>query len=677
MIRNNIISALSHLFPSQTVGARSGALSLTGSGLLLLLLLAACSGHEGVGGEDNVPTVPVKLTVALPQRIVGTKTVPTRMTEAVVQEGQDAASFRGIDDVHMFCFTSYPTRNSNKTGGIIRLNALANDAIDETVEEDYTVNHNVQVPVGTTHFTFYGRAADAPQTHEDRMHYGTMEVVGLSTATYNGNSGVRFRPVPICNNTEPCGGSAAGQALLGLLNDLMDMRSSEAAPENRWSTAGNMYLEDSFKMISELKALSSFSVQYVLGKAWMALNRVNSIMPGYELASMLIQRIENSCATAPDPSAEQIVLKDTYQGFPADLHLPAGAARVTYNTATGRFEEPAVQAYGKKLDVGAMSDYAYPMNLQYQVISELVASDDLVLDEYLESVAREQAGQGTTGGNSDPTGNTNPDGSPAGNDPTTGNEQAGYQGWKQLIDDIYADASSVVTPTTRSVAMVQQLQYAVGKLSLRASVESGTLYDAYGKAVDVSNGFTLKGYIVGGQREVDYDFQPVEGSREYAIYDTDLNGGPQLLKQSYWTQYNYILGLSTAHDGNVYLAMELVNNGEAFQGADGVILHGATFYLTASMVPSEGENYSPGNLDQIFRKDHSTMVSLKVMNGWPDKNNDGIPDPDLDDKGNPKPLSGLATATYGLPDMQVPHSSFGLSVDLTWKEGMRFNDVPL
>ena len=668
MNRNYIISALSHLFPSLTGGVRCGS-------VLLLLLFSACSDHEG--GGDDVPTVPVKLTVALPQRIVGTgtKNVPTRMTEDVVQEGQDAASFRGIDDVHMFCFTSYPTRTSDKTGSIIRLNALANDAIDETSEEDFTVNHNVQVPVGTTHFTFYGRAADAPQTHEERMHYGTMEVVGLSTAAYNGNSGIRFRPVSICNSTESCGGSAKGQALLGLLNDLVATQSSEAAPENSWATATNVMLQDSYKLLTGLKALSSFSVQYVLGKVWMELNKVNIMAPGYGLASMLIQKIENSCATAPAPSDEQIVLQDTYQGFPADLHLPAGAARVTYNNETGRFEEPAVQAYGKKLDIAAMSDYAYPMNLQYQVISELVASDELVLDEYLESVAREQAGQGTTGGNGT-TGNTNPDGSTAGNDPTAGNGQTGYQGWRQLIDDIYAGASTVVTPTTQSVAMVQQLQYAVGKLSLRAGIESGTLYDAHGKEVDVTNGFTLKGYIVGGQREVDYDFQPVEGSREYAIYDTDINGGPQLLKQSHWTGYNYILGLSTAHDGNVYLAMELENNGEAFQGADGVIVHGATFYLVARMVPSEGTNYSAGNLDQIFRKDHSTTVSLKIMNGWPDKNNDGLPDPDLDEHGNQKPPSGLATATYGLPDIQVPPVSFGLSVDLNWKEGMTWN-VPL
>lgn len=660
MNRNRIISALSSLFPS--VGGARGWVFF-----LFLLCLTACSDHEGTGDEDDVPTVPVKLTVALPQRIVGTKKPSTRMTEEVVQEGQNAESFRGIDDVRMLCFTAYPTENSYKTGQIIQMNELANDAVHVNSDEDYTVNQDVKVPVGTTHFSFYGRAADAPQTHEERMHYGIIETVGLNRSSYNGNSGIRFRPVPICNSTEPCGGSAAGQALLDLLNDLITTQSTDAAPENRWATATNIHLEESYKTISSLKTLSSFSVQYVLGKVWMVLNLVRQGMPSYELALMLIQKIEDSCGEVPDPKSDKIVLDARYQGFPDDIHLPAGAARVTLNTETGRFEEPAVQAYGKKLDVAAMSDYAYPMNLYYQIISDLVASDELVLSETLAATAEQQAGQGTggeqpTGGNSD---------NPTGAEET--NSQ--YKGWQHLLNSVYVDASPVVTGTTQSVAMVQQLQYAVGQLALRARLESGTLYDAHGKAVDVSNGFTLKGYIIGGQREVDYAFQPVEGSHEYAIYDTDINGGPQLLKNNSWTKYNYILGLGTGHDDKVYMAMELVNNGDAFQGADGVIVHGATFYLTASMVPSEGRNYSSGILDQIFRKDHATEVNLKVMNGWPDKDGDGKPDPDLDEKGNPKPITGLATATYGLPDINVYQFSLGLSVNLSWREGMTFEDI--
>ena len=60
-----------------------------------------------------------------------------------------------------------------------------------------------------------------------------------------------------------------------------------------------------------------------------------------------------------------------------------------------------------------------------------------------------------------------------------------------------------------------------------------------------------------------------------------------------------------------------------------------------------------------------------------DKNGDGIPDPDPDDDGNPKPINGLATATYGMPSLEIPHPTVGLSVDLSWGEGLWFDEVEL
>ena len=70
-------------------------------------------------------------------------------------------------------------------------------------------------------------------------------------------------------------------------------------------------------------------------------------------------------------------------------------------------------------------------------------------------------------------------------------------------------------------------------------------------------------------------------------------------------------------------------------------------------------------------------MNLTILNGWKDLDGDGIPDPDLDGHGNPKPLSGLATATYGMPNMEIPHPEIGVSVDLSWKEGINFSEIEL
>ena len=63
-----------------------------------------------------------------------------------------------------------------------------------------------------------------------------------------------------------------------------------------------------------------------------------------------------------------------------------------------------------------------------------------------------------------------------------------------MLDKAYTDATKTVEPTTQSVAMVKQVEYAVGRMALRARISIGTIYDAKGKAVNVSNGFTLKVY---------------------------------------------------------------------------------------------------------------------------------------------------------------------------------------
>ena len=361
--------------------------------------------------------------------------------------------------------------------------------------------------------------------------------------------------------------------------------------------------------------------------------------------------------STPDIANGVITLKDTYQGYPGDIHLPAGAARIQWNEAADRFEPASVQAYGKELNVPSVNDYVYPMSLQYQIFSDIVASDELVINSVNEE------------------GEIVPP------------ESAEYKNWSELLEKGYGeDAEKSVQPTTRSVAMVHQVEYGVGRLALRARLEKNVnYYDAKGQFVEVSAGFKLKGYIVGGQHEVDYDFKPIEDSHVYAIYDTDLNMAedetevrvkPRVFQDD--DTFEYILGLGSLHTAPIYLAMELENDGPDFWGADGIIAHGATFYLVAEMDPSQSKNYSPGSLDQVFIKDHYTKVNLVIAPGYPDTDGDGKPDPGIDDvTGQPKPINGLATATYGLPNLEVPHPTVGLSVDLSWGQGLWFDEVEL
>lgn len=606
--------------------------------VLISLVLQGCSKEDASGIDDSVETVNVRFVFSmLPQQ---TKKAKTRMSSDVVQQtGMD----RGIDDARMLCYKGYPTASSTKIGEMIEFKNHEDDIISsDTTSSEVSEFRQVGVPVGTTHFGFYGTASGYSSTHEDRMKYGVIEVEGLSRTSYHGNSGIRFKPVQICKSEADFGGSTAGAKLLALLNELMTVTSNEAAPNDRWETANDIYLSDSYKSIIELKTLSSHHVALMLAAVNKVVSHTPEGSPGRQLADAIKTKIASVCATAPTETSMTADLKEEYLGFPADIHLPVGAARITWDATQKKFIVPDVQTYGKQFDILSLNDYCYPMNLQYQVLSDIVASDSIV------------------------------------SMPTSSEETALSEKWKNLIDSLYKGASTVVQQSTQSVAMKQQVNYAVGKLALKTRIAtSDNMYDAKGKLVDVSNGFTLKGYIIGGQREVDYNFQPVAGSKEYAIYDTDLNGGAQQVKRHYFTEENFILGLGTSSDKDIQIALELVNNGNDFQGADGVIMHGATFYLVANLAPKEGQNYISGSIDQVFCRDKATTVALTIEGGYPDTDGDGKPDPGLDDYGRVKPLKGLATATYGMPRLDVPKPTLGLSVNLSWGDGLWFDDVIL
>ncbi|MBQ8128120.1 MAG: VCBS repeat-containing protein [Prevotella sp.] len=691
--------------------------SLTG----VLALCAACSDDDS-WGDAQLQQISTRLTFSLPQRIVGTMPAAdstaeaqTRMTDYVVQTSEDASDFRGLDDIRLLCFDAAPKAGARSRSGLSLTGGREISDYTSPIA-DFSKVYQVEVPLGTTHMAFYAKAKD---DGSDPAHNGSLSADGLDGTTVALDD-VTFAPVAICTSEADQGGSAAGQALVRLLNDLAATTGPEAAPDDRWSTAADEFLVETWRGLTELKTLSSANVERVLGTIHHLVSTIPNEFPGQQLGQAIAARIAAACATTPAAGDEVIVLSDQYQGFPADLGLPEGAARIEWDAASRRFVTPKAQVYGKGLDIPAMSDYVYPASLQYLALSPIVASDSLALP----------------------------------GDPLADDANTVYTSWQQLLDDCYADGYDRVKESTQSVAMVDQVQYAVGRLDSRVIMESRFLYDAYGRSIDAMKGFTLTGCLIAGQRPVGYDFQPIATSTDdYVIYDTDLQGGPQQVSYTDWTKYNHTLGLPTSADANVLMALQLRNDGPEFQGADGRIATGATFYLVADLVPRTAANYQSNTLDRVFISDHITTVSLSIMKGSADVNGDGKPDTDRNNDGKPdvyvfdpvtgqptgidadgdgtpeptydvngdgtpdtfiasdtdsdgkpdtfgwdtdgdgtidKPVqpadddswpdtpttaSGLATATYGIPTLveQRQQRTFGLSVDLNWSRGHIFD----
>ena len=494
---------------------------------MMSLLLLGCSGEDGGGGDNGtkVEVVNVRFVFSMtPQRA---HKATTRMDSVIANP---TTLTDGLEDARMLCFNGVPTASSTKIGEMIEFNTLEDDLISsDTTGTEVSEFRQVGVPVGTTHFGFYGSASGASRTHEDRMKYGIIEVEGLSKSSYQGNSGIHFKPVQICTSEADFGGSTVGANLFAFLNELMGVTSTGVAPHDCWETSDDLILQEAYKRMTELKTLSSQHVSLMLATVYKVVGAVSESAPGRPLADAILTKIASVCITAPTSTSTMADLKEAYLGFPDDIHLPMGAARIAWDDTKKEFIVPDEQNYASQLDkqfsIMSMNDYCYPMNLQYQVLSDIVASDSIVAM------------------------------------PTSGTDTSLSDQWQHLIDSLYSGASSVVQKNTKSVAMKQQVNYAVGKLNLKTRIATGdVMYDATGRPVDVSNGFTLKGYIIGGQRMVDFNFQPVAGSKEYAIYDTDLNGGAQQVKRHVFTKENFVLGLGTSADKDIQIALELVNN---------------------------------------------------------------------------------------------------------------------
>ena len=593
-----------------------------------LILLAGCTKDDG---DKPIELVKAQFGFSLPLK--GTRMRGhTRMDENVVQAENTA--FRGIDDIRLLCYNTnntVPSESDSKVGDIIEIKTSGNDVTKK--DEEFAQCEEIRVPIDTDHFGFYASASvsDPMTSHEAKMRYGIVEAVGLNRSSYKNNSRIRFRPVPICTNEAPLGGSAKGQALLALLNELMSTTvTTAAAPNDKWSTVNSIYLNEAYKRMTQLTTLSSFNVQTMLTTIYRTADIVLQAdellvhdTQGMELAQAIVDKIAACAIVTTSEEGEVVELKEEYQGFPMDLGVPAGAARIKWDADLGKYVD-GLQAYGQNLNVLSINDYAYPMNLRYQIFSDILASDQLEIKP-------------------------DPD-----NQPEKYND---FASWEAVVDAYEShQAKPKVSNTTQSVIMKQQVEYAVGRMAIRSRIDpTDNLTDANGKTVvppDV--GYTLKGYIIGGQTEVGYNYEPLNetGLKEYAIYDSHLGGAEQKVKRTVidYAPVDYILGLSTKSDKTINIAMELVNDGQAFQGADGVIAHGATFYLVGQLDPAQDTSSSQ---DQIFNRDYATKVDLTISG------------------------TGLATATYGLPDLDVPHPTVGLSVDLHWEEGLFYDNVIL
>lgn len=228
---------------------------------------------------------------------------------------------------------------------------------------------------------------------------------------------------------------------------------------------------------------------------------------------------------------------------------------------------------------------------------------------------------------------------------------SGKNNWNDVVSQY---SGTKVTASTRSMILEKPVQYGVAALATDVVASSLTLQDEKGDVKDITDKLTITGIIIGGQKNVDWKFQPAAASEEYVVYDKnfcyDEHGAatnPKLSTTSL-AKKNYTLLLESQSNTAVNVAIEFENNIGDFYGKDHILIaKGTKFYLLAKLNPeaSTGVTDNP-NKSTVFLQDYLTTAKFTV--------------------------TSLKNAYNIIPDLRSPKLEFGLSVDLDWQTGMDF-----
>ena len=665
--------------------------------LISTISLSSCSSSDV---EDNSQVVydpegnagvKPEFVISIPRSVVGS----TRMSNDVTQNEGTSEQFRGLDNIHMIPFASVPTTTSSSLSDIMGLSSI--QALNKQGTLNYKVYADQYVPLGTKHFLFYAKAIDNDAdvditSMSDKFKYGVIHATGLSNGTFTNPNGVSFSLEQINTNSSEQAGNTVGRNIIQLMSGLANTTvSSASAPDNAWSTTTNLILARLYRNFIGTTVSSSSSVAAILAMLYNGFERVPVGSPARQLADALKSKINDACSSTPIfDSTQPVSLISDYSGYPGNIGLPDGAARVRWD-ATNQIFVDITANYNQNLKM-PITDYVYPAALWYYVSTPLKASNTIKSTEY--------------------------------------DEQAN---WNSVISNVYKGAADEVGASTLSVALTEPVQYAVGRIETKITMGTGTFYDGNGDEVVIGNGYKLKGLLIGGQNSCGFDFAS-RGNESQTIYDVNM-ASSITAKPGVTTSANQTLALETKKDQVIYAALELVNGGEQFMGFDGIIPAGGTFYLPTVLNPQAAANYVSGTRDKIVMKDHVTKLTVTIKNGTntpPDRNGDGNPDKyvldpndvpigvdadgdgqvdpyDIDGDGSPDAFitdpdkggpgwdtdgdgyvdlpvlpdpttglyptypntpGGLGNATNGIPNLASPGIELGTSVNLDWQEGL-------
>lgn len=601
-----------------------GTVALSG-----MTAFTACSSENEPSAEVNPTfngsTVKTQFALNLPYAATG-----TRQSADVAQQNNN---FRGIQDMRLLPFTGDVTGSS---ASLITLgfnsDAFQSDGSDAS--QGRYIYRDVEIPVGTKNFVFYGKATGAYSSVDNKFTNGNLVEEGLDGTTPVALDGVKFRLDAINSglnlaNAATADDSESYKKVLKALQTVTDTKVTSADKTIEWTyvtvpaSGANDYaklnhankLWESFK---KLTAGSAASVREALTRLEESVG-VDALAPGVTAecnGEGLLQTLKANIATAKELLDKN---EETGNKFPADFNLPDGAVQVELGAGNKwNFKSPSVMVGSASINYAKI---AYPAALYYTVNTPVKAND--------------QASTGLADGMW-----------PTKEDWTKNN--ATWTGW-----------GSEVVNSTRTIALEKAIQYGVANLKTTVKLKTSNLDDnAKAKGgqvkdqnINADSKLKLTGVLVGGQPEyVGWEFKaPATTSFDYTVYDNKIASNATLTTTASDPNYTLVLDNNKAEQATVvYVVLEFVNNTNVdFYGADGMVPKGGKFYLVGKLDMTSVTDANKNGQTHIFVQDHTTVANFTIKD--------------------------LKNAYNTIPDLRSTSVSVGLAVNLTWEKGIEFN----
>lgn len=617
-----------------------GTVALSG-----MTAFTACSSENEPSAEVNPTfngsTVKAQFALNLPYAATG-----TRMTENATQQNNN---FRGMSGMTLLPFAETAVEGGETITSAMLLGTNANAFDKDGDGQGRYVYRDIEIPVGTQSFVFYGKATGTPASvnadnADDCFKYGYLTETSISAKDKVSLSDVKFALEETNSNlnleTAVGTGDKSYNKVLAALDKVTGTKVGTIAWNNIGTTGTDMKLEHAKKLwsaFSDLKAGSSASVK-------VALERLAESTGVKALADGTDASVDGAGLLALlHKNADEAAASLATVNFPNDIHIPDGAVALNYTALNGwKYQSSVTMKENNKI---AYANITYPASLNYFVKTAAMANDN---------AATTLSPTGTFWPDKDKWAKYDAENSNT-TDPWTS-----VSGWSQGVKN-----------STRTIALKEAIQYGVANLKLTINAKTDHLDDnahvtggqVADQNIDVTGNLKMTGVLVGGQpSEVAWNYEPTTGATfDRTVYDNKMNKSADDVNDAGIdvpvnspSVSNYTLVLDNKNNATggsqadvVYVTVELVNKtGVDFYGVDGMVPKDGKFYLVGKLDMNKAGLYKKG-LDHIFVQDHTTVANLTIMD--------------------------LRNAYNNIPDLRSTSVSVGLAVNLTWEDGIVFD----